>query len=127
MKTLKLSSKSVKGPTRACFAHQNRTDIRRRHRNRGMILDMVRQGSKLGRLDLVDLQIADGSGAAFRREYMSLTALAEAEQISTVELLRRCAARDVRVLLLPVRRQGLQPMIRATDQGRLGACLTEHG
>ena len=90
-----------------------------------MILDMVRHGSKLGRVNLVDLQIADGSGAAFRREYISLTAIAEAEQISTVELMRRCAERNVRILLLPITRQGLQPIIRATDRGRLGACLKE--
>jgi hypothetical protein len=88
---------------------------------------MVRRGCKLGRVNLVDLQIADGSGAAFRREYIYLTVIAEAEQMSTVELMRRCAERDVRVLLLPVTRQGLQPIIRATDQGRLGARLTEHG
>jgi hypothetical protein len=95
-------------------------DIRRRRRDPGMILDMVRHGSKLGRLDLVDLQIADGSGAVFRSEYISLTAVAEAEQIGSVELMRRCAERDVRVLLLPVARHGLQPIIRATDRGRLG-------
>ena len=112
LKTLKLSSKPVaKGSTRASLAHKKRTDIRRRRRDPGMILDMVRYGSKLGRLDLVDLQIADGSGAAFRREYISLTAIAEAEQISTVELMRLCAERNVRVLLLPVSRQGLQPII----------------
>jgi hypothetical protein len=122
LKTFKLSSKPVaNGSTRATFAHKRRTDIRRRRSDPGMILDMVRYGFKLGRLDLVDLQIADGSGAVFRREYISLTAVAEAEQISTVELLRLCAERNVRVLLLPVSRQGLQPIIRVIDQGKLMA------
>jgi hypothetical protein len=86
---------------------------------------MVRHGSKLGRLYLVDLQIADGAGALFRREYIPLTTIAVAEQMSTFELMRRCAERNVRVLLLPITKQGLQPIIRATNQGRLTACLTE--
>jgi hypothetical protein len=103
----------------------NRTGIYRRRRDPGMILDMVRHGSKLGRVNLVDLQIADGSGAAFRREYIYLTVIAEAEQMSTVELMRRCAEHNVRILLLPITRQGLQPIIRATDQGRLTVCQTE--
>lgn len=73
-------------------SHSSRSDaihIYRRRREPGMILDMVRHGFKLGRLDLVDLQIADGGGAAFRREYVSLTVIAEAEQRNTVELMRR--------------------------------------
>jgi hypothetical protein len=125
LKTLKLSSKLVaKGPTRASFANKKRADIRRR-RDPGMILDMVRHGSKLGRLNLVDLQIADGAGALFRREYVLLTTIAAAEQICPVELMRRCAGRNVRVLLLPIAKQGLQPIIRATDQGRITTCLLE--
>ena len=90
-----------------------------------VLSDTVRHGSKLGSVNLVDLQIADGSGAAFRREYVYLTVIAQAEQTSTVELMRRCSERNVRILLLPITRQGLQPIIRATDQGRLTVCLTE--
>jgi hypothetical protein len=125
LKTLQQSSKPIaKGPTSASFADKTRTDICRRH-DPGMILDMVRHGSKLGRLYLVDLQIADGAGALFRREYIPLTTIAVAEQMSTVELMRRCAERNVRVLLLPITKQGLQPIIRATNQRRLTACRTE--
>jgi hypothetical protein len=126
LKTFKLSSKPIaKSPRNASFANKKRTDICRRRRDPGMILDMVRHGSRLGRVNLVDLRIADGAGALFRREFIPLTTIAAAEQISTVELMRRCAERNVRVLLVPITRQGLQPIIRATDQGRLTACLTE--
>jgi hypothetical protein len=45
--------------------------------------------------------------------------------MSTVELMRRCSERNVSILLLPITRQGLQPIIRASDQRRLTACLTE--
>ena len=90
-----------------------------------VLSDMVRHGSKLGSVNLVDLQIADGNGAAFRREYVCLTVIAQAERMGAVELMRRCSERNVRILLLPIMGQGLQPIIRATDQGRLTACLTE--
>jgi hypothetical protein len=120
LKTLKLSSKpAAKGPTRASLAHKKRPDIRCQRRDPGMILDMVRQGSKFGRLDLVDLQIADGSGTGFCHKYISLATIAEAEQISTIELMRLCAERNVRILLLPITGQGLQPIIRAMDAERL--------
>ena len=126
LKAFKLSSKpNAKSPRNVSFASKKRTDICRRRRDPGMILNMVRHGSKLGRMNLVDLPIADGAGAAFRREYISLTVIAEAEQMSTVELMRRCSERNVSILLLPITRQGLQPIIRASDQRRLTACLTE--
>jgi hypothetical protein len=115
LKTLQLCSKPMaKSPTRASFGKKNGSDICRRRRDPGMILDMVRRGAKLGTLILVDWQIADGAGPEFRREYILLTSIAEAEQISTVELMRRCAELKIRILLLPIRGQGLQPIIRTS-------------
>ena len=126
LKSFKVSSRpNAKSPRNVSFPSKKKTDICRRRRDPGMILDMVRHGSKLGRVNLVDLQIADGGGAAFRHAYIPLTTIAGAEQGSTVELMRRCAEHNVRILLLPITRQGLQPIIRATDQGRLTVCQTE--
>jgi hypothetical protein len=126
LKTFRPTSKSIaKSPRNVSFANKKGTDIYRRRRDPGMILDMVRHGSKLGRVNLVDLHIADGAGPLFHRKYIPLSTIADVDQRSTIELMRRCAERNVRVLLLPITKQGLQPIIPATDQGRLAACVTK--
>ncbi|MDP9051027.1 MAG: hypothetical protein M3O31_09975 [Acidobacteriota bacterium] len=119
-KTLQLSSNPlVKGLTRASIGNKKRTDTCRR-RHPGMILDMVRRGSKLGMLVLVDWQIADGAGPAFHREYIPLTDIERPKQLGMVELMRRCAERKIRILLLPITGRGLQPIIRTRERKDFG-------
>ena len=128
LKSLRLSSKPMaKNQTRVSFGDKKRAAICSRRRDPGMILDMVRRGSEFGWLVLVDWQIADGAGPAFHREYTLLTAIAAAEQISSVELMRRCAERKMRILLLPITGRGLQPIIRTRDPERFEVHLTEGG
>jgi len=126
LKTLRrFSTSTPKYSTTGHLSSEMLTDGCRRRREPGMILDIVRQGSALGRVKLVDLQIADGAGPAFYRAYIPLAAIAATEQATIVELMRRCSEGNVRVLLLRVSKQGLQPIIRATDRGRLTSSVRE--
>jgi hypothetical protein len=63
----------------------------------------------------VGLRIKDESVTAFRREYISLAAVAKAEQTSSRALMHCCRERGIDVLMVPMKRRGPQPFIRVVD------------
>jgi len=93
--------------------------------DRGMVPDIVRLGLLHRRVVLVDLRLADGAGSEFRREFISLATVAETKHTSSRELLRRCGEHGLSMLLMPTKRQGLQPFIRAANQGRLSGRVVD--
>jgi hypothetical protein len=76
---------------------------------------LVRLGLLQNGATPVGLRIADESVTAFRREYISLAAIAKAEQTSSRALMRRCGDRGISMLLVPMKRRGPQPFIRVVD------------
>jgi hypothetical protein len=127
VKSLNLSSRRAKsGMANAIFAGARQDACPSTAPcDRGMVPDIIRQGFLHRRVMLVDLRIADESGASFRGKYISLAAIAEAGNTSSRELIRRCGERSVSMLLMPMKRQGLQTFIRVADQGKLSMrCLS---
>jgi hypothetical protein len=76
---------------------------------------LVRLGLLQNGVTPVGLRIADESVTAFRSEYISLAAIAKAEQTSSRALMRRCGDRGISMLLVPMKRRGPQPFIRVVD------------
>jgi hypothetical protein len=80
---------------------------------------LVRLGLLQNGTTPVGLRIADESVTAFRREYISLAAIAKAEQTSSRALMRRYRGRGISMLLVPMKRRGPQPFIRVVDPLKL--------
>jgi hypothetical protein len=76
---------------------------------------LVRLGLLQNGATPVGLRIADESVTAFRREYISLAAIAKAEQTSSMALMRRYSDRGISMILVPMKRRGPQPFIRVVD------------
>ena len=76
---------------------------------------LVRLGLLQNGATPVGLRIADESVTAFRREYISLAAIAKAEQTSSRALMGRYSDRGISMLLVPMKRRGPQPFIRVVD------------
>jgi hypothetical protein len=80
---------------------------------------LVKLGALQARVTPAGLRVSDESIAAFSREYISLSSIARVEQTSSRALMRRCQDRGIRMLLVPMPRQGAQPFIRKTDHLKL--------
>jgi len=89
--------------------------------NSDAIPGLVELGALQGRVTPTGLRLSAESIAAFNRDYISLASTAKSEQTSSRALMRRCRARSISMLLVPMPRQGPQPFIRATDLEKL-AC-----
>jgi hypothetical protein len=80
---------------------------------------LVHLGHLMGSVTPTGLRISVASVMAFSLEYVSLASVAKTKGTSSRALMRICQDRDVRLLLVPMPRQGPQPFIRLGDQESL--------
>ena len=87
--------------------------------SRDAIPGLVKLSALQARVTQAGLRISDESIAAFSGQYISLSSIAAVEQTSSRALKHRCQDRGLRMLLVPMPRQGPQPFIHKMDHGKL--------
>ena len=88
--------------------------------SRDALAGLVELGALEARVTPLGLRISDESIGEFSRQYSSLSSIATVEQNSSKALMDRCQDRGIWMLLVPMPRQGPQPFIYKTDQGKPG-------
>jgi hypothetical protein len=87
--------------------------------SRDAIAGLVKLSLLQAQMTPAGLRVSDESVAEFSRQYTSLSSIARVRQTSSRALMRRCEDRGIRLLLVPMPKQGPQPFIRKTDHAKL--------